>query len=60
VDGEVPKLEKRQVDRKIRFGSDEYFAFLDRHPAAAAWFSVGPEMEVVVEGELIEIVNQPS
>lgn len=43
---------KRQ---QIRFNSDEYFALLARHPAAALWLSLGSEVDVVIEDTLYAI-----
>jgi Ca-activated chloride channel family protein len=42
--------------RQIVFLSDEYFAFLAQHPEAAAYFAVGEQVIVVVDGEAIQVV----
>jgi Ca-activated chloride channel homolog len=42
-------------NRQVRFGSDEYFALLARFPRAAAWFSLGNNVDVVVDGTLYQV-----
>jgi Ca-activated chloride channel family protein len=41
--------------RQIRFGSEEYFAFLAANPAAAAWLALGKNVDVVVSGTLVSV-----
>jgi Ca-activated chloride channel family protein len=43
----------RQVN--IRFNSDEYFALLNRHPAFTQWFSLGNNVDLVIDGTLYQI-----
>jgi Ca-activated chloride channel family protein len=38
--------------KEIAFNSDEYFDLLKRHPEAAAWFSLGTELDVVLDDTL--------
>ena len=44
-----------QTQEKIAFNSDAYFALLKRHPDAAAWLSLGNEVDVVIGTTLYEI-----
>ena len=44
--------------RPIVFLSDEYFDFLAQHPEAAAYFAVGEQVIVVIDGEAIQIVME--
>ena len=57
VDEEAQAAQKKQADRKVQFGSKEYFDLLSRNSAVAQWLSVGPEVQVVVGKELIEVVK---
>lgn len=41
--------------KQIRFGSDEYFAFLKKNPNAARWFALGANIDVVVDDTLFSI-----
>ncbi len=43
------------AERRVRFGGEEYFALLKRYPQAAAWLSLGDEVDVVIDGTLIVI-----
>lgn len=45
----------RLRSRQVRFASDEYFALLARFPEAAAWFSLGNNVDVVVDGTLYQV-----
>ncbi len=45
----------RLKNRQVRFGSDEYFTLLSRHPREAAWFSLGSNVDVVVDGTLYQV-----
>ncbi|MCX7030607.1 MAG: VIT domain-containing protein [Spirochaetes bacterium] len=42
-------------NRQVRFGSDEYFTLLKRYPRAAAWFSLGSNIDVVVDDTLYQV-----
>lgn len=42
-------------NRQVRFGSDEYFALLAKFPRAAGWFSLGTNVDVVVDGTLYQV-----
>lgn len=57
VDEEAQSAKKAKPDRQIRFGTPEYFALLSRAGAVAQWLSVGPEVQVVLGDELIEILK---
>ena len=39
----------------MKFNSDEYFALLKKFPDAAAWFSLGNEVDVVLGDELVMV-----
>jgi Ca-activated chloride channel family protein len=41
--------------RQVAFGSDEYFALLREHPEAAAWLSLGNEVDVVLGDTLVSV-----
>ena len=43
--------------RKIVFGSKEYFDLLADNLELTQWLSVGSRVQVVVNGELIEITD---
>jgi len=57
VDQEAQDLPAAAPRRHIKFASKEYFDLLAAHPSWSQWLSVGPEVQVVLEKELIEIVN---
>ena len=57
VDGEAQALAKNVKRRQIKFGTDEYFEFLVANPRATQWFSVGQNLQLVIDDELVEIVN---
>ena len=42
-------------NRQVQFGSSEYFALLARYPRAAAWFSLGSNIDVVVDDTLYQV-----
>jgi len=42
---------------KITFGSDAYFALLDRDPAAARWLALGRNVVVLVGDTIVEVVE---
>jgi len=41
--------------RQVAFNSDEYFALLQEHPEAAAWLSLGNEVDVVLGDTLVSV-----
>ena len=41
--------------KRVRFGGEEYFALLRRYPQAAAWLSLGVEVDVVLDGTLYQV-----
>ena len=43
----------RQVN--VAFNSDAYFALLRKHPEAAPWFSLGNEVDIVIEDTLYQV-----
>lgn len=57
VDEEAQGVKKKLADRKVQFASQEYFDLLAQSHEVAQWLSVGPEVQVVVGGELVEIVK---
>jgi len=54
VDANAQKLGKTQPIR-VQFGSEQYLELLRKHPAAAAWFSLGNNIQLVLDGNLYEI-----
>ena len=42
---------------KVPFGSDAYFALLDRDPSAAQWLALGRNVVVVVGDTIVEVVE---
>ncbi len=48
-------LEKNLKQRQIQFNSDEYFALVKAHPEAAAWLSLGDQLDVVLGDTLYNI-----
>jgi len=56
IDAEV---QKRQNARRVqlKFNSGEYFALLTKHPDAAAWLSVGANVQVVLDDTVYEITD---
>ena len=57
IDAEAQAVSEKAKRRQIKFASDEYFTFLAANVHLADWLSVGSQVQVVVEGELIEIIN---
>jgi hypothetical protein len=43
--------------RQVKFGSKEYDALLGRHPEAAAWLALGRNVQVVLGGEVVEVIE---
>ena len=41
--------------REVKFNSDEYFQLLTEHPDAAQWFSLGNEVDVVLDDTLVVV-----
>jgi hypothetical protein len=42
---------------KIPFGSDAYFALIDRDPSAAQWLALGRNVVVLVGDTVVEVVE---
>jgi Ca-activated chloride channel family protein len=57
VDTLVQGQEGAEVVR-VAFGSEAYFQLLRDHPEAAAWLSVGRDVQVVIGGRIYEIVDE--
>ena len=57
VDQEAQDLPASAPRRQIKFASQEYFDLLASKPTLSQWLSVGPDVQVVLESELIEIVH---
>jgi len=47
--------QKNLAQKKIVFGSDEYFKLIARNPGVASWLSLGSDIDLVVEGALYSI-----
>ena len=43
--------------RQVKFGSAEYDALLGKHPEAAAWLSLGRNVQLVLGGDVVEVVE---
>ena len=43
--------------RQVKFGSAEYDALLGRHPEAAPWLALGRNVQLVLGGEVVEVVE---
>jgi hypothetical protein len=43
------------ASRIVRFGSEEYFQLLKKHPKAAQWLALGDTVDVVVDDTLIQV-----
>jgi len=43
--------------RQVRFGSKEYDALLGSHPEAAPWLALGRNVQLVLGGEVVEVVE---
>ncbi|HEX4797012.1 MAG TPA: VIT and VWA domain-containing protein [Humisphaera sp.] len=41
--------------REVKFGSDEFFAILAKHPEASEWLALGEKVDVMLDGELVKI-----
>ncbi len=50
---DVPDAPRKQVS----FGSDAYFALMDRDPSVARWLALGRNVVVLVGNEVIEVVE---
>jgi Ca-activated chloride channel family protein len=42
-------------NRQVRFGSEEYFEIMKKHPHAAQWLALGDSVDVVVDDTLIQV-----
>lgn len=49
------KMEARQPETTLTFGSDEYFALLKRQPKLAEFFALGERVVVVYEGRVYRV-----
>lgn len=56
VDANVQSQRGARV-RQVRFGSAEYDALLGKHPEAAPWLALGRNVQVVLGGEVVEVVE---
>ncbi len=56
VDANV-QAQKGARTRQVKFGSSEYDALLGKHPEAAAWLALGRNVQVVLGGEVVEVVE---
>lgn len=54
---EKAQAASKLANRKVQFGTKEYFELASRSPEVAQWLSVGQEVQVVVGDELIEVVK---
>ena len=56
VDAQVQSRKGARA-RQVRFGSAEYGALLGKHPEAAAWLALGRNVQLVLGGEVVEVVE---
>jgi Ca-activated chloride channel family protein len=56
VDARVQGLPGART-RQVRFGSKEYDALLGKHPEASAWLALGRNVQLVLGGEVVEVVE---
>jgi len=56
VDANV-QAQKGARTRQVKFGSKEYDALLAGHPEAAPWLALGRNVQVVLGGEVVEVVE---
>jgi Ca-activated chloride channel family protein len=49
------QLQKGLRQKRVVFGSAEYFALAERSPQAAQWLALGNEVDVVMDGYLVNI-----
>lgn len=54
VDAQIQKIEAAKRVR-VAFGSPAYFDLLQHHPEAAAWLSIGPNVQLALRGTIYEI-----
>jgi len=55
IDSEAQGLDGDSDAREIKFGSDEYFDLLAENAELTQWLSVGPDVDVVVNRQLIKV-----
>ena len=56
VDAQV-QAQRGAKSRQVKFGSAEYDALLGRHPEAAPWLALGRNVQLVLGGEVVEVVE---
>ena len=56
VDAAVQKLDHATPVR-LRFGSPEYFEFIEKNPTTAAWLSLGQNLRFVWKNTVYEIYD---
>ncbi|MFM7137390.1 MAG: VIT and vWA domain-containing protein [Planctomycetota bacterium] len=56
IDGRVQERPEARRE-KITFGSDAYFALLDRDPAVARWLALGRNVVVLVGDTIVEVLE---
>ncbi|MBK9966450.1 MAG: hypothetical protein IPP07_16775 [Holophagales bacterium] len=56
IDASV-QTQKGARTRQVKFGSSEYDTLLGKHPEAAAWLALGRNVQVVLGGEVVEVVE---
>jgi len=58
VDTEVQARPADDKPVQVVFNSDAYFQLIADHPAAAPWLAVGRNVQVVIDGQLYEVVEE--
>lgn len=54
MDARVQSLKDPKV-RRVEFASAEYFELLRRHPEAKEWFALGQSVQVVIDGQILDV-----
>lgn len=56
VDAQV-QAQRGAKTRQVKFGSAKYDALLGKHPEAAPWLALGRNVQLVLGGEVVEVVE---
>ena len=57
VDGKV-SAQNTDKDVRLKFGSDEYFAFITKHPETRPWLALGQNVRLVIENTVYDIYDE--
>jgi Ca-activated chloride channel homolog len=56
-DARIQQLPADAKHVKIKFNSDDYFDLLQKHPTAAAWFSLGNNLSIELDGVVYDVTD---